>query len=117
MRAPIWLAVMSALAPLPAAADEGTAIRFQCDRGVELPALLLDDARPPMAVFEIGGRLIALALESRDADGARYAPPEGVAGHIFWTDGDRAAVMITNGSNTEESMPVEGCVKPGAADG
>jgi membrane-bound inhibitor of C-type lysozyme len=86
-----WLVALAALLPQAAAAQEFTAQRYTCDRGVEVPATYVTAAEGGVAVINVDGRQITLLAEPA-ASGARYGWPSDGSNYVWWTKGDAATL-------------------------
>ncbi|MBL9074895.1 MliC family protein [Tabrizicola sp.] len=84
-------ALLLALLPSAAAAQEFTADRYLCDRGVEVPATYINGADQGLVVIHVDGQQITLINEPA-ASGARYGWPSDGSNYVWWTKGDEATL-------------------------
>lgn len=81
---------------------------YQCERGVEIVATYVNDAEAAVAVINVEGRQIALKI-TRSASGARYAWPSDGSGYVWWTRGDDATLLWSDGTGGEEVTLLAAC--------
>ena len=84
-------ALILALLPTAAAAQDFTTTTYACDRGVEVPATYVNGPDQSLAVIHVEGRQITLVNESA-ASGARYGWPSDGSNYVWWTKGDEATL-------------------------
>ena len=102
-------AVLLALLPSAAAAQEFTADRYLCDRGVAVPATYINGADQSLVVIHVDGQQITLVNEPA-ASGARYGWPSDGSNYVWWAKGDEATLYdLTKGENA----PGVNCRKTG----
>lgn len=87
----IRLALLSAMFPGFAVAQEFTTATYSCDRGVTVPATYVNGADQSLAVINVEGRQITLVNEPA-ASGARYGWPSDGSNYVWWTKGDEATL-------------------------
>lgn len=85
------VALLVALLPSVAAAQDFTTLTYSCDRGVEIPATYVNGPDQGLAVIHVEGRQITLVGEPA-ASGARYGWPSGGSNYVWWTKGDEATL-------------------------
>jgi membrane-bound inhibitor of C-type lysozyme len=104
----LGLAISVAL-PATAAALDLTTLRYTCERGVEVPAVYVnDEAEGAVVSLLIEGRLIALLLEPA-ASGARYAWPSDGSGYVWLTKGETATLLWKDGEAGTETALLSEC--------
>lgn len=84
-------ALILALLPTTASAQEFTTQRYSCDRGVEVPATYINGADQSLVVIHVEGSQITLVGEEA-ASGARYGWPSDGSNYVWWTKGDEATL-------------------------
>ena len=84
-------ALLIALLPAAAAAQDFTSATYVCDRGVEVPATYVNGPDQSLAVIHVDGRQITLVNEPA-ASGARYGWPSDGSSYVWWTKGDEATL-------------------------
>lgn len=84
-------AILLALLPTLATAQEFTTLRYACDRGVEVPATYVNGPDQSLAILHVEGSQITLVIEPA-ASGARYGWPSDGSGYVWWTKGDEATL-------------------------
>jgi membrane-bound inhibitor of C-type lysozyme len=84
-------ALILALLPVAAAAQDFTTTTYTCDRGVEVPATYVNGPDQSLAVIHVEGRQITLVGEPA-ASGARYGWPSDGSNYVWWTKGDEATL-------------------------
>lgn len=87
MRAALLIAIL----PSVAAAQDFTTLTYACDRGVEIPATYVNGPDQSLAVIHVEGRQITLVAEPA-ASGARYGWPSDGSNYVWWTKGDEATL-------------------------
>jgi len=86
------------------------AIRYTCDRGVEVPVVtVIGEADDGIAVLTADGRQIQLYLEPA-ASGARYGWPSDGSNHVWWTKGTDATLLWKDGEAKTET-PILACTE------
>ena len=81
-----------ALLATPAAAETSfLTLRYQCDRGVMVPATYINAEDQSFAVIQVEGSQITL-LNEPAASGARYGWPSDGANYVWWTKGAEATL-------------------------
>ena len=98
-------ALLPALMPTCAAAQDFTTLRYTCDRGVTVPATYVNGADQSLVVIHVDGNQITLVNEV-SASGARYGWPSDGSGYVWWTKGDEATLYC---KTPEDEMPVLAC--------
>ena len=87
------------------------AMRYTCERGVEVPAVYVnDDVSPGVAVISVEGGMYNL-LSEEAASGVRYGYPSGGSHYIWWTKGDTATLLWHDGTDGSENVLLESCIK------
>lgn len=84
-------ALILALMPVSAEAQDFSGQTYLCDRDVEVPATYVNTADGSLVVLNVDGRQITLVDEPA-ASGARYGWPSGGSSHVWWTKGDEATL-------------------------
>ena len=104
MRA-LLLAGLAALAPAAAQAElQPLAVRYSCDRGVELPVVFVNETGgDSLAVLYIEGRQ-NLLFQEQSASGARYGWPSDGSAYVLWTKGPEATVFWRDGETGAETV-------------
>ncbi|MFN7223706.1 MAG: MliC family protein [Paracoccaceae bacterium] len=88
----IGLTVSAVLFPVAAlAAPEFTTARYNCDRGVSVPATYVTSADGGLVVLHVESAQITLVSEVV-ASGARYGWPSDGANYVWLTKGDTATL-------------------------
>jgi membrane-bound inhibitor of C-type lysozyme len=82
-------ALIFALLPAAAAAQDFSTATYACDRGVEVPATYVNGGEHSLAVIHVEGRQITLVNEPA-ASGVRYGWPSDGSTYVWWTKGDEA---------------------------
>jgi membrane-bound inhibitor of C-type lysozyme len=85
------LAGLLLLLPQVAQAQDFSTTRYQCDRGVEIPATYVNGPDQSLVVIHVEGRQITLVSEPA-ASGARYGWPSDGSNYVWWTKGDEATL-------------------------
>lgn len=80
--------------------------RYLCERGVEVPVTYVNAPDLSLAVLNVEGTQITLEIET-SASGARYGWPSDGAHYIWWTKGETAFLMWSEGG--EEKTILDGC--------
>lgn len=84
-------ALLLALLPTAAAAQDFTTTTYVCDRGVSVPATYVNGPDQNLAIINVEGRQITLVGEPA-ASGARYGWPSDGSNYVWWTKGDEATL-------------------------
>lgn len=95
------------LVPAGASAEMVTT-RYLCERGVEVPAVYVNDADPNVAVIGVEGRMIALEQE-RSGSGVRYGWPSDGSHYVWWTKGREATLYWSDGATGEQEVLLAEC--------
>ena len=98
-------ALLLALMPTLAAAQDFTTLRYACDRGVTVPATYVNGADQSLVVIHVDGSQITLVNEI-SASGARYGWPSDGSGYVWWTKGDEATLYW---KTPEDETPILAC--------
>jgi membrane-bound inhibitor of C-type lysozyme len=85
------LAALALLLPQVALAQDFSTLRYQCDRGVEIPATYVNGPDQSLVVIHVEGNQITLVGEPA-ASGARYGWPSDGSNYVWWTRGDEATL-------------------------
>ena len=85
------VALLVAILPSVATAQDFSTLTYACDRGVEIPATYVNGPDQSLAVIHVEGRQITLVGEPA-ASGARYGWPSDGSGYVWWTKGDAATL-------------------------
>lgn len=85
------VAILLALLPAAASAQEFTTTRYTCDRGVEIPATYVNGPDLSLVVIHVEGSQITL-LNEPAASGARYGWPSDGSNYVWWTKGEEATL-------------------------
>ena len=107
-RAALALPMVMAFATAASAAMEVVSHRYQCERGVEIPATYVTDAAEAIVVLHVEGRQITLYQEPA-ASGSRYGWPSGGSNYVWLTKGDSATLSWRNGSDNTKTPLVRHC--------
>lgn len=116
---PVLTAALLMLPGLPALAQTAAetpaetqvlTLRYQCDRGVEVPATYVNAADLSLAVIHVEGTQITLFSEPA-ASGARYGWPSDGASYVWWTKGPEATLYWKEAG--EEVAILTGCQEKG----
>jgi membrane-bound inhibitor of C-type lysozyme len=100
------------LASAAAWATEVQSLRYQCDRGVQIPATYVTAPDAAIVVLFAEGSQITLHQEPA-ASGVRYGWPSGGSSYVWLTKGDTATLLWLDGTNQAETVVVAGCsVRP-----
>lgn len=98
-------ALLLALMPTLAAAQDFTTLHYACDRGVTVPATYVNGADQSLVVIHVDGSQITLVNEI-SASGARYGWPSDGSGYVWWTKGDEATLYW---KTPEDETPILAC--------
>lgn len=85
------LLALGLLLPQVAVAQDFSTLRYQCDRGVEVPATYVNGPDQSLVVIHVEGSQITLVGEPA-ASGARYGWPSDGSNYVWWTKGDEATL-------------------------
>ncbi len=96
-----------AWAETPAGLDL-VAVTYLCERDVAVPVAYVNTEGPGAVVLNVEGRQVAL-LQRISASGARYAPPEGESGYVWWSRGDEASLYWQDGETGEDTVLYSEC--------
>jgi membrane-bound inhibitor of C-type lysozyme len=89
---------------------QAISVRFDCERGVELPVTFVNSGEESVAVMQIEGHQITLWQEV-SASGARYGWPSDGSAYVLWTKGTEATVYWRDGAAKTETPILSGCVQ------
>ena len=107
----IRLAVVLTLLPGMALAEmQVRNTRYSCDRGVEVPAVYVNDPDQSIAVLQIEGRQILLYAEPA-ASGVRYGWPSDGSNFVWWTKGTEAMLYWRDGAVGTETPILTACLQ------
>ncbi|WP_235604660.1 MliC family protein [Sulfitobacter sp. EhC04] len=85
------------------------AMRYTCERGVEVPVVYVnDETGPGIAVIQVEGGMYNLQLE-QSASGARYGYPSDGSHYVWWTKDDTALLLWHDGTDGSEKTLLEAC--------
>ena len=84
-------AVLIALLPTVAAAQDFSGQTYLCDRDVQVPATYVNTAEGSLVVIHVDGQQITLLAEAA-ASGARYGWPSDGSNYVWWTKDDAATL-------------------------
>lgn len=99
------------LMPFGAQAEvQAISVRFECERGVELPVTFVNSGEDSVAVMQIEGHQMTLWQEV-SASGARYGWPSDGSAYVLWTKGTEATVYWRDGATKTETAILSGCVQ------
>ncbi|MFM2357233.1 MAG: hypothetical protein RLZZ528_2969 [Pseudomonadota bacterium] len=94
-------AALSVLAGPALAQPDLVTTRYQCDRGVEVPATYVNTSEGSVAVINVEGRQITL-VNVPAGSGARYEWPSDGSGYVWWTKGPEATLLWKDAEKGEE---------------
>lgn len=96
-------------AATPAAAEMAlVSHRYVCERGAEVAATYVTAADGSAAVIQVEGRQIAL-VAGPAASGVRYAAPSDGSGYVWWTKGEAATLLWSDGAAGAETILLAAC--------
>ncbi len=105
------LALALCLMPLAAQAEmQVTNVRFDCERGVELPVTFVNSDDESIAVMQIEGHQMVLYQEE-SGSGAKYGWPSDGSAYVLWTKGPEATVFWRDGETRTETPILSGCAQ------
>lgn len=109
-------ALAAGLLAAPALAQTGetmvTTTRYNCDRGVMVPATYVTAADQALAVIHVEGAQITLYAEEA-ASGLRYGWPSDGSNYVWWTKGAEATLFWKDSEAGTEEPVLTGCVEGG----
>lgn len=86
----------------------GETVHYTCDRGASVYATYVIAEDDSSVVLAVEGQQVALAQQI-SASGAKYGPPEGEPGYIWWTKGDEAT-LYAQGKTPDEDVSLASCM-------
>ena len=102
------LPMVMAFTTAASAAIEVETHRYQCDRGVQIPATYVTDTEEAIVILHVEGQQITLYRQSA-ASGVRYGWPSDGSNYVWLTQGDTATLSWRDGTDQTEAPLVEGC--------
>ncbi len=105
------LCIAALLLPACALAEmQVQAMRYTCERGVEVPVVYVnDETGPGIAVLHVEGGMYNLQSE-QSASGARYGYPSDGSHYVWWTKGETATLLWHDGTDGSEETLLAECV-------
>ncbi len=102
----LGLACARALCATSVAAEvEVRAMRYTCERGVEVPVVYVNAGTDAgIAVIQVEGGMFNLQAET-SASGVRYGFPSDGSHYVWWTNGD-AALLLWHDGTTGQDAPI-----------
>lgn len=85
-------------------------VRYTCERGVEVPVTYVNADDTLLAVLNVEGSQITLQIEE-SGSGARYGWPSDGSHYVWWTKGDEAMLLWSDGETGEETTLFSGCAR------
>ena len=111
-RALVSRALCLAVLFLPATARaemQVQAMRYTCERGVEVPVVYVnDETAPGIAVIQVEGGMYNLQAE-QSASGVRYGYPSDGSHYVWWTKDDTAMLLWHDGTDGSEKTLLADC--------
>jgi membrane-bound inhibitor of C-type lysozyme len=87
---------------------EVNSLRYQCARGVMVPATYLLSEADAVVVLHVEGAQITLFGEAA-ASGARYGWPSDGSNYVWLTKEDSATLLWRDGSDQSEAVILDDC--------
>lgn len=107
MKAALALVLMTG----PAQADLQVAgLQYDCDRGVQVPAVYVNDGERWAVTIHVEGQMVTLWQEE-SASGARYGWPSDGSSYVWWTKGIGATLYWKDGATGEETLILGNCTE------
>lgn len=105
------LAVALTLLPGIAAAEmQVQNTRYNCDRGVVVPVVYVNDPDQSLAVLQVEGAQILLYADA-EGSGGRYSWPSDGSNYVWVTDGAGATLNWKDGAAGTETPILTACVQ------
>ncbi len=108
IRSILAAACLLSAAQMALAAPDVQTMTYTCERGVSVPATYVNAAEGSVVVLNLEGRQITL-FQTEAASGVRYAWPSDGSGYVWWTKGDEADLLWSNGASGEEMPLLSDC--------